>query len=85
MSACKGIKKEPEQEVINILEDMLKEAKDGHIRSFIAVKLFSNGSSAQSWGGLETKDTPKLLGEILMMASRLSVSIDGVDADDIRY
>ena len=78
------IKKEPVQEVIDILESMLKEAKKGDLRSFIAVKLFSSSSGA-AWAGLEAKDTPKLLGEILMMASRLSVSIDGVDVDDIIY
>lgn len=78
------IAREPNQEVIETLENMLRKAKTGEIRAFLAVKLLDTGSGV-AWAGLGINDAPVLLGEIMMTASQLSILIDGVDSEVIQY
>jgi len=80
------IQHEPNQEVVESLENMLKQAKDGHLRSFMAVKILTGGYSGQVWSGLtKNNEATRLLGEVLLLAIQLSISIDGVEAEDINY
>jgi len=78
------IKQKPNEEVIESLENSLKQAKEGNLQSFMMVKRYINGSG---WAhqGLSADDVPTLLGEIMLMAVQLSNTTMGIDSEDINY
>jgi len=71
--------------VVEQMEDILERAKTGEIQGVIYVCVFDDGGVGAGCCGLKQVDTPKLLGEIFLHASRMNIDEEGVDAEDIIY
>jgi len=60
------IKKQPSQEIVDYLERLLSEAKDGTLQSIALAILFNDASSDNGWAGMG-KNNIKVIGELTIL------------------
>ena len=77
-------KPEPNQELIRHLQGLLQSAKDGDIIGAIEVCEWRDGSTSSGWSMPTKGSAPMLLGELMMLATNLTLRIDGVKSEDIK-
>ena len=85
VSPLKAVAKVPNDKAVTHLERLLDMAKKGELKGFMLVALFDDDTTTQGWtlpsGGMT--QTPKMLGEFLMLASNLANQCVGVREEDI--
>jgi len=80
----RSIKPKPCEGVIETLEEMLRMAKEGEIQQVMAVSIHNDGHSSTKWC-IDAKDSTKVIGEVMLAATRFSIQSIGVNSDEINY
>lgn len=73
MSNISVIKKEPNQEIISCIENLLERAKKGEITNFAFAMGMTEGNMARGWAG-SMDDVISLLGEIKILELDFAIS-----------
>ena len=73
----------PNPNLIELLEDYLKDAKSGELRSMVAAISWADDSVDHNWAIDKRSSERRLLAEVLMMQSDMVVNIGLKDGDSI--
>lgn len=82
----KVIRQKPNEYLIESLEKVLEQAKEGTLQGIAYVKLFDNGNTAHGWNipGSQSRRIPSLIGGAQIMATDLANELTGIEPGIIK-
>lgn len=82
----KAIRKKPNQSLIESLDRLSDQAKEGKLQGIAYVKMYENGNTAHGWNiqASQTRRIPSVLGGMQLMATDLANEFTGINAGSIK-
>lgn len=82
----KVIRQKPNQFLVESLDRLSEQAKEGTLQGIAYVKLYDNGNTAHGWAipGRQSRRIPSIIGGVQLMATDLANELTGIEPSIIK-